>query len=167
MLSQALQDAISEQIKNEMYSAYMYLSMSAWFEDQDLPGFAHWMRAQFIEEETHALKFTDYVLDHNHPVALKAIPQPPTTWNSPVHVFEQTLEHEQKVTAMIKGIYAIAEKEGDYTTQQFLNWFLNEQVEEERNADLMLEQLRAMGNLRGMIVMLDGHKTGRSASLSV
>jgi ferritin len=166
-ISKTMQDAFCEQIKNEIYSAYMYLSMSAWFEAQDLPGFAHWMKAQFIEEETHALKMMEYVVDRDGEVTLMAIPQPPTTWTSAVEVYQKVLEHEQLVTSLIHKLYAAADKENDYTSQTFLQWFINEQVEEEKNADLIVEQLKSIGNMRGLLVMFDGHMTERKASLSV
>ena len=166
-ISKTMQDAFGEQIKNEMYSAYLYLSMSAWFEDQDLPGFAHWMKAQFIEEETHALKMFDYVVDREGIVTLQPIAQPPSTWASAIEVFENVLEHEKHVTHLISNLYAMSVEERDFTSQQFLNWFLNEQVEEEKNADLILARLKSIGNMKGLLVMFDGHMEERKASLSV
>jgi ferritin len=162
-----MQDAFGEQIKHEMYSAYLYLSMSAWFEDQDLPGFAHWMKAQFIEEQTHALKMFDYVADRDGIVTLQAIAQPPSTWASALEVFQKVLEHEKHVTQLITNLFALSVKEGDFTSQQFLNWFLNEQVEEEKNADLIVARLESIGNMKGLLVMFDGHMEERKASLSV
>ena len=167
VISKTVQDAFCEQIKNEMYSAYLYLSMSAWFEAQDLPGFAHWMKAQFIEEETHALKMLEFVVDRDGVVTLLPIAQPQSTWTSALEVYEQVLQHEQKVTALINDLYAVAVKEKDPASQVFLHWFINEQVEEEKNADLIVEQLKAIGAMRGLLIMLDGHMDERKASLSV
>ncbi len=162
-----MQDTFNEQIKNEMYSAYMYLSMSMWFEAKDLPGFAHWMRAQYIEEQTHALKLMDFVVDRDGVVTLLPIPQPPLTFTSALNVFEATLAHEQKVTEMINHVYAVAIEDKDTASQVFLQWFITEQVEEEKNADLIIEQLKAIGSMRGLLIMLDGHMDERKASPSV
>lgn len=166
-ISKTMQDAFNEQIKNEMYSGYMYLSMSAWFEDKNLPGFAQWMKAQYVEELNHAMKMFEYVVDRNGVVTLKVIDQPPSAFASPLAIFQATLEHEQKVTALINGLYAQAVKENDYTSQQFLNWFTNEQIEEEKNATLIVEQLKSIGTMAGMLVMFDGHFDDRKATLSV
>jgi len=166
-ISKTMQDAFNEQIKNEMYSAYLYLSMSAWFESQDLPGFAHWMRAQFIEEETHALKMLDFVVDRNGVVTLLPISQPTLAFESALDVFQKTFAHEQTVTSLIHKLYATAEQEKDYTSMMFLKWFIDEQVEEEKNADLLVEQLKAIGQMRGLLIMLDGHMDERKATLSV
>lgn len=166
-ISKTMQDAFGDQIKNEMYSAYLYLSMSAWFEAQDLPGFGHWMKAQFIEEETHALKMLEFVVDRDGVVTMQAIPQPPTTWASALEVFQNVLEHEQHVTALISSLYALAGKENDYTSQTFLHWFITEQIEEEKNADLIVEQLKAIGAMTGLLIMVDGHMKERKATLSV
>jgi ferritin len=162
-----MQDAVNEQIKNEMYSAYLYLSMSMWFEAQNLPGFAKWMRAQYIEEQTHALKFMDFVVDRDGVVTLQTIAQPPATFASALDVFEKTLEHERRVTALIHNLYDLATKENDYASMSFFKWFIDEQVEEEASATLMVERLKSVGNMAGMLVMFDGHFTDRKATLSV
>lgn len=166
-IGKAVQDAMNEQVKNEMYSAYLYLSMSAWFETQDLPGFAHWMRAQFIEEQTHALKFMDFILDRGGDVTLQPLAQPPTTFASPIDVFSKTLEHERSVTSLINGIYALAAKENDYASMSFLKWFIDEQVEEEKSADLLVQRVKAIGTHAASLVMFDGHLAERKAALSV
>jgi ferritin len=166
-ISKTMQDAFNEQIKNEIYSGYMYLSMSAWFETQSLPGFAHWMKVQYVEELNHANKMFDYVTDRNGAVTLQMIPQPPTEFTSALAIFQATLEHEQKVTALIQHLCSLADQENDYTSQQFLTWFTNEQIEEEKNATLMRDRLKAIGAMAGMLVMLDGHFDDRKASLSV
>jgi ferritin len=155
MLSTAVHDAINEQIKNELYSAYLYLSMSAYCESINLPGFAHWMRRQYEEEVTHALKFFDYLTERGDRVMLKAIDQPPADFKSPLAMFQQTLEHEQKVTALINGIYAQAVKENDYATQVELQWFIKEQVEEEKSASAVVEQLKLIGEHGPSLIMMD------------
>jgi len=155
MLSKTLQDAMNEQIKNELYSAYIYLSMSAYCEAENLPGFAHWMRLQAQEEVGHAMKFYDFIHDRGGRVALKAIDQPPIEFQSPLDVFEKTLEHEQKVTGMIHNLYALAVQEKDYPSQVFLQWFVDEQVEEEKNASQIVETLKMIGDQGPALIMLD------------
>jgi ferritin len=160
MFSKTVQDALNEQIKNELYSAYLYLSMSAHFEAANLPGFAKWMRIQAGEEQTHAMKFFDFINDRGGRVTLQAILQPPTEFTTPLAVFEQVLEHEGKVTAMIHNLYALALKENDYPTQVMLQWFINEQVEEEKNASHIVETLKLAGDKGGSLLMLD-HRLGK------
>jgi ferritin len=161
MLSKAVQDAINEQIKNELYSAYLYLSMAAYCESINLPGFAHWMRRQYEEEVTHGLKFFDYLTERGARVTLKAIDQPPADFKSPLAMFQQTLEHEQKVTGLIHDIYALAVKENDYASQVELQWFIKEQVEEEKSASEIVEQLKMMGEHGPSLIMMDRHLASR------
>jgi ferritin len=155
MLSKAVQDAINEQIKNELYSAYLYLSMSAHFEANNLPGFARWMRLQAQEEQEHALKFFDYMHDRGGMVKLQAIDQPPAEWKSSLAVFEQVLEHEQMVTGMIHRLYELAAKENDYATGIMLQWFITEQVEEEKNAAQIIDTLKLIDAHGTAVLMLD------------
>jgi len=155
MLNQKLQDAINEQIKNELYSGYLYLAMSAYFEASSLPGFARWMRLQAAEEQEHALKFFDYVHDRGSRVTLKAIDQPPMDWDSPLAVFEDTLEHERKVTGLINKLYELALEGNDYAAQAMLQWFIEEQVEEEKNAEQIVATLKMVGDKGQALVMMD------------
>ncbi len=155
MLSKTIQDAMNEQIKNELYSAYLYLSMAAYCDSVNLPGFAHWMRAQAQEETGHAMKFYDFIYDRGGRVVLKAIDQPLADFQSPLHVFEETLAHEQKVTGMINNLYTLAAQEKDYASQGFLQWFVDEQVEEEHTAAQIIETLRMIGDHKGSLFMLD------------
>jgi ferritin len=155
MIAQGVQDAINEQIKHEFFSAYIYLSMSAYFESTNLPGFASWMKAQAREEVTHGMKLFDFINDRGGRVALKAIDAPPIEFKSPQEVFEQALKHEQSVTRMINELYEIAEKAHDFATQVALQWFITEQVEEEKTADLIVEQLKMIGSDRPALLMLD------------
>jgi ferritin len=160
MISKTVQDAINDQIKNELYSAYLYLSMSAHFEAANLLGFAHWMRVQAKEEQGHAMKFFDYINDQGGHVLLKAIDQPPTAWKSSLELFQQVLEHEQKVTGLINKLYELAVKENDYATQVMLQWFITEQVEEEKNASQVIEQLKLIDAHGTAVLMLD-HQLGK------
>jgi ferritin len=161
MLSKTMQDAINVQINKEFYSAYLYLSMSAYFESSNMPGSAKWMRAQFGEEQMHALKMYDYVLDQGGSVTLQAIDQPTLKWKSPAGVWENVLEHEKKVTALIHKLYALAVEEKDYATQTFLAWFVTEQIEEEKNASLMAERFKQAGTNVASLLLFDGHFTKR------
>jgi len=154
---------MNEQIKNELYSAYLYLSMSAYCEAANLPGFAHWMRVQAQEEVGHAMKFYDFICERGGRVVLQAIDQPPVEFQSPLHVFEQILEHEQKVTAMIHDLYGLAAQEKDYASQAFLQWFVTEQVEEEGSATQIVETLKMIGDKGQALVMLDRELGKRGA----
>lgn len=161
-ISKSMQDAINEQIKNEFYSSYLYLSMAAHFESANLPGFANWMRIQTGEEKDHALRFFQYMLDRGGKVELKAIDQPPMTWKTPREAFEHVLEHEQKVTSLINDLFALAVKENDYASQVMLQWFLTEQVEEEKNASLILEQIKLIDARGTALYVLDHQLSKRS-----
>ena len=163
MLSQKLQDAINEQIKNELYSAYLYLSMAAYSEDASLPGFANWMRLQAQEEVSHAMKLFDFINERGGRVVLHAIDQPPAEFESPTDLFERTLEHERKVTGMIHHLYELALKENDYPTQVMLHWFIEEQVEEEDSASQILGTLERIGDKGHALVMLDRELSRRAA----
>ena len=164
MFKQAVQDAINEQINQELYSAYTYLSMSAYCESTNLTGFANWMRMQSREEVAHAMRLYDYVVDRGGRVFLKAIDAPPVDFRSPLDVMQQTLEHEQHVTALIEKLYEVALKETDYATQAALQWFITEQVEEEKNASAIVEQLRMVGDNRTALLMLDMELGKRGAA---
>jgi ferritin len=155
MLSKVVQDALNQQIKDELYSSYLYLSMSAHCETINLPGFAHWMRLQSEEELSHAMKLFDYVNDRGGRVVLQGIDQPPAEFNAPLDIFQQVLEHEQKVTGLIHQLYALALKENDYPTQVELQWFITEQVEEEKSAGEIVEQLKVIGDHSTALLMLD------------
>ena len=155
MLNHKLQTALNEQIKNELYSAYIYLSMSAYFESINLPGFANWMRKQSQEEVNHAMKIFDFIHERGGRVELQAIDQPPVSFESPLKVFEMALEHEKKVTAMIHDLYKLAEEEKDYPTQVMLHWFIDEQVEEEKSASDVVEQLKRIGDDGVGLLLLD------------
>ena len=160
MLSKPVLEAMNTQIMHEMYSAYLYLSMSAYFESENLPGFAKWMKVQFSEEQEHALKFYGYILDRGNKVSLQAFPQPPVDFSSPQEVFKLSYEHEQKVTSLINGIYKVATEQNDVASQIFLQWFINEQVEEEKNVSQILAMLAKIGPSVGSLYQLD-HQVGK------
>lgn len=155
MFSKALQEALNDQIKHELYSAYFYLSMSAWAESSNLPGAAKWLMMQAEEEQGHAMKFYNFIHDRNGKVILQAIPQPPTEFESLLDVFEQVQEHEAKVTGLINRLYEMAVKENDYPTQVMLHWFIDEQVEEEKNAAQIVDTLKMVGSQAQGLFMVD------------
>ena len=161
MLSKTVQDAINEQVKNELYSAYLYLSMSTYCESNNLQGSARWMRAQAKEEQGHGLKLIDFVLDRGGTVALQALAQPPAEFASLLDLFQQVLDHERKVTAMINRLYETAVKESDYPTQNLMRWYVDEQVEEEKNAALIVEQLKMVGTQGTALFIIDGRLGAR------
>jgi ferritin len=155
MISKKMQNAINSQINAELYSAYMYLSMSAYFASQNLPGFANWMRVQAQEEVGHAMKLYGFVEEYRGRVVLKAIDGPPIEWDSPLAVFQATLKHEQKVTGLINKLVDQAIAENDHATRGFLQWFVDEQVEEEASADAIVQQLKLIKGTPGGLFMLD------------
>ncbi|NVO67695.1 ferritin [Methanofollis tationis] len=155
MIRQTMLEALNRQINRELYSAYLYLSMSAWFSNRNLPGFANWMRVQMQEEQFHALKFYDYVVARGGRLIMQAIEAPPSEWESPLAVFEATYAHEQKVTAMIHDLVELAQKEKDYATYNFLQWYVNEQVEEEANDTGIIERLKMIREETNALFMLD------------
>ncbi len=160
MLSKVMQDAFNAQIQKEFYSAYLYLSMSAYFENQNLPGIATWLKVQFQEEQGHALKFMGYVQERGGVVTLQAIAQPPCEWKSSLDVFENVLEHEQGITASINALYETALAEKDYAAQILLQWFIGEQVEEEKNVMDVIAQLKMIDAHATAVLMLD-HSMGK------
>lgn len=155
MRSQALLDAMNEQITHELFSAYSYLSLSAWCESVNLPGFANWLRVQAQEEIEHAMKFYHFIVDRGGRVRLAAIAQPPVDCASPLDVFQKALASEQRVTGQIERLYALAVQEQDFAGQAFLNWFVEEQVEEEKITSQVIETLKLIGDDKPALVMLD------------
>lgn len=153
-------ELMNEQIKHELYSAYMYLSMSAYCESENLPGFAAWLKVQAAEEQEHALKFYEHLLDRGEKVSLKAIEQPPVKFESVKDVFTQVYAHEQKVTALINTIYTAALDAKDAASQIFLQWFITEQVEEEKNSSSILDLVTKVGSSVGALYQVD-HQLGK------
>ena len=154
MLSNKIQDALNKQINAELWSAYLYLSMGMHFEAEGLNGIANWFKIQFREEQDHATIFMNYINQRGGRVVLAPIDGVETTWESPLAAFEATLAHEQKVTAMINELYALAEAEHDYATRDRLNWFVSEQVEEEDNARALIDKFKMVnGNGMGLYML--------------
>ncbi|UCE50961.1 MAG: ferritin [Desulfobacterales bacterium] len=164
MLPEKMENALNGQLNAELYSAYLYLSMNAYFKSVNLDGFANWMYYQAQEEVTHAMKFYDFINSRGGRVKLSQIDAPATEWNSPLAVFEATLEHEQKVTGLINDLVELALEEHDHATNIFLQWFVSEQVEEEESVGGVLEQLRLMGEAKGGLFMIDRELAKRSPS---
>lgn len=155
MLSEKMQAAMNKQINAELHSAYLYLSMVAYFEDKNLSGFAHWMRLQASEEMTHAMKFFDFINERRGRVLLEPIAAVQTEWESPLAAFEGALAHEQKVTGMIHDLVDLAIQEKDHAANSFLQWFVDEQVEEEASADAIVQQLKMVGDSPQGLFLLD------------
>lgn len=146
MLSPKLQDALNAQINAEMWSAYLYLSMAMHFEAEGRHGVANWFKIQFQEEQAHAEILRNYVNSRGGRVVLKAIDAVPTKWDNELDAFVATLEHEEKVTSLINNLYALAEAEKDYATRNRLDWFVDEQVEEEDNCHTLIDRLKLIGD---------------------
>ncbi len=155
MLQQKMIDALNKQINEEMYSAYLYLSMSSWFETIGLKGFANWMKVQFQEEMEHAMKIYDYLLFQGAEIKLLPIQQPPNKWDSPLHAMEETLKHEQHITKCINDLVDLAEELKDRATYNFLQWFIDEQVEEEANDREIIDKLKLINNNTNGLFLLD------------
>ncbi len=155
MISKKLETAINDQINAELYSAYLYLSMAAYFESKNLSGFAGWMRAQAQEEQAHAMKFFDYLNERGGRVNLKDIKASQSEWESPLDVFKNVYSHEQKVSSLINDLVNMAIKENDHATNNFLQWYVAEQVEEEASADEVVNKLELVGDSGNALFMLD------------
>ncbi|MFO8028899.1 MAG: ferritin [Cyclonatronaceae bacterium] len=155
MLSQKMEENLNKQINAEMYSAYLYLAMSSYFEERNLPGFANWMYIQAQEEMTHAMKIYRYINDRGGKITLYSIDGPPDNWENAIQVAEEVFAHEQKVTEMIHNLVNIAKEEKDHSTDNMLQWFVSEQVEEEKNADELLQQLNIVNGEGQGLLMLD------------
>ena len=155
MIGKAMQDTMNEQINKELFSSYLYLSMAAYFEDKNLPGFASWMRLQADEEREHAMKFYDFILERGGRVTLKTIEAPRTEWSSSLEVAEEVAAHEAKITTSINALYELALKEKDYPAQVMLQWFISEQVEEEKSAAEIVANLKLIEERGTAVLMLD------------
>jgi len=155
MIGKKMEKALNDQINAEMYSAYIYLAMAAYFESENLPGCASWMRVQVQEETAHAMKFYDFVNERGGRITLKAIEQPPKTWKSPLAAFAAAYEHEQYITERINKLVDLAIQEKDHAANAFLQWFVNEQVEEETSVDTVVQNLRMAEKAPGAMFMID------------
>lgn len=162
-ISKKMQDAINVQMKNEYDNAFLYLSIASWFEQKSLKGFAHWNFIQYQEEQEHALKFYNYLLERQGEAVVDAVAKPQKDWNSVIDVFKDILAKEKETTENIYKLYEIALEEKDYTTQGFLKWYLDEQVEEEDNASTILEKLEMIADSKSALVLLDKELGERKA----
>lgn len=165
MISKKMEKAINEQINKELYSAYYYLAMAAYLEDEGLEGMASFMKAQTYEETGHAMKFYSYVNEQGGRVTLEAIDKPQDTFDSPQQIFELSLEHEKFVTSRINALMDLAVEESDHATKAFLNWFVTEQVEEEDTMDSIVNKFKLMGGTGHGLLMLDSQLGQRSAPI--
>jgi ferritin len=161
MIKKEVLDVINEQINAETYSAYMYLSMAAYFEEMGLSGFSNWMKVQYQEESAHALKFFNYITERGGKVILKAVAQVPVDFSGIVDVFEQTLKHENQVTEKINNLMNVAVAASDHATQSFLKWFIDEQVEEEANVERILATLKLINGEGNGVFMMDREMSQR------
>ncbi len=164
MLSPNIQEALNRQVNAELYSSYLYLSMVAHLESENLRGMAQWMRVQAGEETIHGMKIYDYIIERGGRVTLTQIDAPKTKWASPLKLFEDAYAHEQKVTAMINGLMDLVIAEKDHAGHDFLEWFVTEQVEEESAAQAVVEQLKLVGDSGVGLYMIDQQLGQRSPS---
>ncbi len=155
MLSDKIQEALNAQLNAELYSAYLYAAMAAYFRAANLAGFENWMRVQVQEELSHATKFYDFVNERGGRVRLAPIEGPPAEWDSPSAVFNHVLQHEQKVTGLINDLVDLAAAEKDHATDNFLRWFVAEQVEEEASAEAVRQKLKLGGAAGSALFILD------------
>ena len=167
MLKKKIEEALNAQINAEMWSAYLYLSMAAYCHTQGQPGMGKWFEVQFKEEQDHAKILFNYVISRNGKVDLRPIEAVPTEWNSILNVFESSLRHEQSITESINKLFALTSEENDYATQSMLQWFIDEQVEEEENVQTIIDNLKMIKDNGYGIYMIDkelGQRTYNPAS---
>ena len=163
MIDSDIQDAINTQIRNEYYSSYLYLSMSAYCESKNFSGFASWLRKQSQEELVHAMKFFDYLIDRGGRAVLDSIEQPASEFGTFLEMFEEVLEHEREVTGMINNIYDLAASKNDQATLVMLHWFIEEQVEEEKSAEEVVEKVKLAEDSPAALFILDRELGGRES----
>ncbi|MCG8473421.1 MAG: ferritin [Desulfobacterales bacterium] len=166
MMKPQVEKAFNEQINKETYSAYLYFSMSAWLGSINLPGFAHWMYTQGLEELTHVQKFYDYIQQRGGTIRLEAIAAPPAAWDSPLALFEKTLAHEVAVTESINQLVKVARENMDHASEIFLQWFVSEQVEEEESVGQVLSRLKMVGDNPPALMMMDAEMGKRPALIA-
>lgn len=160
-MNQRMQDALNAQVNAELYSAYIYLSMAAHFKAVNLPGFAHWMRIQTMEEVAHAMKIFDFINERGGRAVLQTIEGPPVEFGAPLDVMQAAYDHERHVTSLIHSLYDLAIEEKDHATRIMLEWFVTEQVEEEDNTSSIVDQLQMMGDHPQGLFMLDRELAAR------
>lgn len=161
MINEKVGKVLNDQVNKELYSSYLYLSMSAYFSDLGLLGFANWMRIQAQEELAHAMLIYDFLIDRGEKVILASVDTPPNTWNSTLDVMEEVLKHEVYVTGLINNIVTVAEEIKDRATMSYMNWFVDEQVEEEANAQDIISKLKLIGDDKSALYLLDKDLSAR------
>jgi ferritin len=161
MIKEKMEQALNGQLQAELYSSYLYLSMSGVLERMGLPGFANWMRVQTQEENAHGMKFYDHIIERGGTVKLAVIDAPPREWSSVLEICEATMEHEQKITGMINDLVDLAVQEKDHATNMFLQWFVTEQVEEEANVDDIIQKLKLTEEAKGALFLMDKDMAAR------
>ncbi|MDO5847987.1 MAG: ferritin [Methanobrevibacter sp.] len=161
MLSEKMEKALNDQMTAEFHSGYLYLSMAAYLEELDYPGFANWMKVQAKEEQDHGMKIYNYIIARGAKVTLEAIEAPQTEWDDIEAIFAHVLEHEQLVTSLINNLVDLAIEESDHATNQFLQWYVAEQVEEEENAMENLGKIKRGKNSADILFMLDAEFANR------
>ena len=164
MLTKSLGAAMNEHLSKELYAGHLYLAMSAYFDANNLPGCAAWMRAQAEEERMHGMKFYEYIYDRGGSVELMALEKPPSTFKSPLDAFQQAFEHERHVSEAINALYAQALEVKDYASQVFLQWFIQEQVEEEKTSGTLVESLKMVGDSTASLLLFDRELGSRGSS---
>lgn len=164
MINENVSKVLLEQLNKEFYSAYLYLSMSSYFSNEGLLGFANWMRVQAQEEQVHAMLIYDFLINRNERVILTPIDAPPSHWESPLNVIEEALKHEIHVSGLINNIINVAEEVKDRATISYMYWFVNEQVEEEANAQNIVDTLKFIGEDRSALFLLDQELAKRTFS---
>lgn len=162
MINKKIEEAFNEQINAEIYSSYMYYSMASYFASLSLDGFSHWMRVQALEELTHVQKISHYVLERGGRPIMKTVAAPPSDWDSPLACFEAVYEHECEVTQLINGLMDLALELRDHASVSYLNWFVDEQIEEEANTDAVVQKLKLVDNNKGGLFMLDRELDART-----
>ncbi len=165
MLSETINKALNDQINAELYSSYLYYAMAAYFDDIGLPGAASWMKKQAIEEMIHTYKFFAYISDRGGRVVMEGIEKPQAEWASPLAAFEAVYAHEVKVTSLVNALVMLAREESDFNTDNFLQWFVAEQVEEEASANEIVQQLRLVDQDKGGLFMIDRELATRTLVL--
>jgi ferritin len=167
MIGKKIESAINDQINAEFYSSYLYLSMSADLEGNGLKGFAAWMKAQAQEELFHAMKLYEFIVERGGHVELTAINEPPGKWKSPLNIFQEAYKHEVKVTGLINDLVNLSIKEKDHATNNFLQWYVKEQVEEEASTDEIVQKLNLVGNDKNGLFMLDKDLAARPLAFTI
>lgn len=161
ILNKKMEEMLNKHMNLEFYSSHLYLAMAAWFESQSLPGFSSWMEIQSEEERKHSIKIYNHLKQRRGNIKIAQVPLPPAEYKSVVDVFQSAYNHEVSISNEINKLMETAITEKDYATVQLLNWFVNEQVEEEANTDAVLQQLKMIGESRGSLMYIDRHMAKR------